>query len=53
MTEAQAEIQKQAEQLIADALTKGIVVTISLVPTQPLEMSKYDMVADTRPQHPY
>ena len=53
MTEAQAEIQKQAEQLIADALARGIVVTISLEPTRPLEMGKYNMVADARPYHPY
>lgn len=45
----EAEILCHAEALIAYARQKGIVVTIDLVPKQPLAQGNYEMVASVRP----
>lgn len=46
-------IRVLAQNLIRDARTLGVVVTIATVPQEPLAMGKYDMVADVRPVLPH
>jgi hypothetical protein len=49
----QEEITQQTAQLIKDAATAGMDVTITLVPLQPLAMGNHTMVAEVVPKHPY
>jgi len=46
-------IKEKANQLIEEANRDGIILTITLVPLEPLAMGNYAMVAEVSPKHPY
>lgn len=53
MNDAVEVIKQRAEELIAEAVQLGVVVTISLQPLQPLAMGNHQMVVEVSPKHPY
>lgn len=53
MGDAVEVIQQRAEELIAEAVQLGVVLTITLKPLEPLAMGNHEMVAETSLKHPY
>ena len=43
-----AHYKRRAQELVRQALSDGVVITISIAPRQPLAMGNYDLAVDVR-----